>query len=111
MHSMSLDSHNEVVTTAHGAAAAHEHSATMEATHGTAGAQDSGDCAGDCGMGHSMLAACVLALLMAVLAVPGAALLSRWSAAISLFAGLARTTGATIALAPPSLTALSISRT
>ena len=111
MHSMSLDSHNEVVAAAHSATEGHEHSTAIVNTHDASEVQLSNGCAGDCGMGHSMLTACVLALLMAVLAVPAAALLSRWSAAVPLLAALARSAGATVALPPPSLTALSISRT
>lgn len=116
MHSLNLPSHHNEVVVAQPGVAVVAQPGTVDEPHHTASAiaslaaDDTGTCDGACGM-NSMLGACIFALLAAGALLAGAATLSRTSA---IHLVLARSIAAVTSVAPPtppSLHALSISRT
>lgn len=115
MHSLNIASHhNEVVVAQHSetlvaqpAAADHHHPASTDVLQGT---EQVGSCGEGCDM-SSMLGGCILALLVTSALLAGAATVSRSSGVHVILTRIIAAAASLAAPVPPSLQALSISRT
>ena len=98
----------------HTAATTHEHTDTMLMTDTSPAGAATTDCNGACESGHNMASmACLLALLITTLILTVRVIISRWGSDLyRLVAALSAALPAALAPpSPPSLLALSISRT